>query len=850
MARARITLPVEGMTCGACATTVQKRLERADGVHGAVVNYATGKATVTIDDAAVKVADLVSAVRDAGYDCTRATVTFGIEGLHYATGVGRLEDALAQLPGVLGAVANQALEEVRVDYVPGLVNGRDLEQAVAHAGFRVAEPIAEEDPVERERLKRQTEVRRLSWKLAVAACVAVVSMIGSMPLMRSMETKEHDLVARLLGPLDTLLMRLLPGLYDFAARDPILLKLALLVLTLPVMLWSGWQFYRGAWSGLKHRSADMNTLIAVGTGAAFLYSAVATLLPWVFERAGLPADVYFEAVSAIIALILLGRLLEARAKGQTSEAIRRLLGLRPKTARVQRDGRDEEVPIEAVAVGDRVVVRPGETLPVDGVVDSGESSVSEAMLTGEPMPVTKAPGDRVFGGTVNATGSFMYRATAVGRDTALAQIVRLVEEAQATKAPAQRLADTVAGIFVPIVMAVAIASFVLWWVFGPDPRIVYSTVALVTVLVIACPCALGLATPTALMVGTGRGAEYGILIRGGEALEAAQRIDTVVFDKTGTITEGHPVVTHVLGARRGDGTAVNPAEILRLAAAVEARSEHPLAQAIVRAAEAKEIALEPVGRFVAMEGRGARGIVGKFLVEVISVRHAEERGLSLGSLETEVAQHVQAGRTPVVAVVNDTVQGAIVLADSVKPGARAAVERLHAMGIDVYLLSGDSTVAARLVGREVGIDRVVAEVSPRDKVEEIRRLQANARTVAMVGDGINDAPALAQAHVGFALGTGTDVAVEASDITLIRGDVYGVVAAIELSRRTMRTIRTNLFFAFIYNVLGIPLAAGVLYPFTGILLSPIVASAAMAASSLSVVGNSLRLRAFSPSTSS
>ena len=850
MARARITLPVEGMTCGACATTVQKRLERADGVHGAVVNYATGKATVTIDDAAVKVADLVSAVRDAGYDCTRATVTFGIEGLHYATGVGRLEDALAQLPGVLGAVANQALEEVRVDYVPGLVNGRDLEQAVVHAGFRVAEPIAEEDPVERERLKRQTEVRRLAWKLAVAACVAVVTMIGSMPLMRSMETKEHDLVARLLGPLDTLLMRLLPGLYDFAARDPILLKLALLVLTLPVMLWSGWQFYRGAWSGLKHRSADMNTLIAVGTGAAFLYSAVATLLPWVFERAGLPADVYFEAVSAIIALILLGRLLEARAKGQTSEAIRRLLGLRPKTARVQRDGRDEEVPIEAVAVGDRVVVRPGETLPVDGVVDSGESSVSEAMLTGEPMPVTKAPGDRVFGGTVNATGSFMYRATAVGRDTALAQIVRLVEEAQATKAPAQRLADTVAGIFVPIVMAVAIASFVLWWVFGPDPRIVYSTVALVTVLVIACPCALGLATPTALMVGTGRGAEYGILIRGGEALEAAQRIDTVVFDKTGTITEGHPVVTHVLGARRGDGTAVNPAEILRLAAAVEARSEHPLAQAIVRAAEAKEIALEPVGRFVAMEGRGARGIVGKFLVEVISVRHAEERGLSLGSLETEVAQHVQAGRTPVIAVVNDTVQGAIVLADSVKPGARAAVERLHAMGIDVYLLSGDSKVAARLVGREVGIDRVVAEVSPRDKVEEIRRLQANARTVAMVGDGINDAPALAQAHVGFALGTGTDVAVEASDITLIRGDVYGVVAAIELSRRTMRTIRTNLFFAFIYNVLGIPLAAGVLYPFTGILLSPIVASAAMAASSLSVVGNSLRLRAFSPSTSS
>ncbi len=850
MARSRITLPVEGMTCGACATTVQKRLERAAGVQEAVVNYATGKATVTIDDAAVRVADLVAAVRDAGYDCTRASVAFSIEGLHYATGVSRLEAALGALPGVLGAVANQALEQVRVDYIPGLVTAWELQHAVERAGFRVAEPIAEEDPVERERLKRRSEVRQLSWKFAVAAVVAVASMIGSMPLMRSMEAKEHDLVARILGQLDALLMGLLPGLYQFAARDPAQLKLALLVLTLPVMLWSGWQFYRGAWSGLKHRSADMNTLIAVGTGAAFLYSTIATLLPWVFERAGLPADVYFEAVSAIIALILLGRLLEARAKGQTSEAIRRLLALRPKTARVQRDGRDEEVPIEAVAVGDRVIVRPGEILPVDGVVESGESSVSEAMLTGEPMPVQKGPGDRVFGGTVNASGSFMYGATAVGRDTALAQILRLVEEAQATKAPAQRLADTVAGIFVPIVIAIAIASFVLWWVFGPDPRVVYGTVALVTVLVIACPCALGLATPTALMVGTGKGAEYGILIRSGAALEAAQRIDTVVFDKTGTITEGRPVATHVLGARRADGSGVSPTEILRLAASVEARSEHPLAQAIVHAATAKEIALEPVGRFVAMEGRGARGIVGKFLVEVISVRHAEERSLSLGSLEAEIAEHVRAGRTPVAVIVNDTVQGAIVLADRVKSGASAAIARLKAMGLDVYLLSGDSEVAARLVGREVGIDGVIAEVSPRDKVDEIRRLQADGRTVAMVGDGINDAPALAQADVGFALGTGTDVAVEASDVTLIRGDVHGVVAAIELSRRTMRTIRTNLFFAFVYNVLGIPLAAGALYPFTGILLSPIVASAAMAASSLSVVGNSLRLRAFSPSTSS
>jgi Cu+-exporting ATPase len=847
MPDARITLPVEGMTCGACALTVQKRLLEAEGVRDAAVNYATGKATVTIDDGAIRVADLVTAVRDAGYDCTRATVTFGVEGLHYAAGVGRLEDRLRELPGVLAAAANQASEEVRVDYVPGVVTGRDLERAVQGVGYTVAKPVAEEDPVTRDRLKRRREIRQLSWKFGLAAVVSVATMVGSMPLMGGMETKEHDMVARLMQPLDGVLAGLLPELYLFASAQPQSLKLILMALTIPVMLWSGLQFYRGAWSGIKHRSADMNTLIAVGTGAAFLYSAVATLLPAVFQSAGLPADVYFEAVSAIIALILLGRLFEARAKGETSEAIRRLLALRPKTATVQRGGRDEEIPVEEVAVGDRVVVRPGETLPVDGIVRSGESSVNEAMLTGEPLPVDKRQGDEVFGGTVNTTGSFMYEATAVGRDTALAQIVRLVEDAQGTKAPAQRLADSVAGVFVPIVIAVAIGAFVVWWVVGPDPRIVYATVALVTVLVIACPCALGLATPTAIMVGTGKGAEYGILIRGGEALEGAQRIDTVVFDKTGTLTRGRPVVTGVVGVRRSDGAQVSPAEVLRLAASVETRSEHPLAQAIVEAARQKEITLQAVERFVAMEGRGARGIIGKYLVEVISVRHAEERGFSLGSLAEEVEREIGAGRTPVLVVVNDTVQGVVVLADAVKPGAREAVERLEGMGLTVYLLSGDSKVSARLVGREIGIERVLAEVSPRDKSDEIRRLQDEGHVVAMVGDGLNDAPALAQADIGFAIGTGTDVAVEASDITLIRGDVRAVVTAIELSRRTMRTIRGNLFFAFVYNALGIPLAAGVLYPLTGVLLSPIVASAAMAASSLSVVGNSLRLRTFTPS---
>ena len=847
MAETRITLPVEGMTCGACATTVQKRLAKAPGVRDAAVNFATGKATVDIDTAHIRVADLVKAVRDAGYDCAKATVTFGVEELHYATGLDQLERELLSLDGVLSAVANQASEQVRVEYVPGLVAPRELEAAVRQSGFATAQPIAAEDPVERERLRRRAEVRSLLGKFGLAAFVALVTMAGSMPLMVRAGAKEHDLVTRLLGPLSDVMRGLLPALYELAGRNPELIKFAMLLLTLPVLLWSGRQFFVGAWSGLKHRSADMNTLIAVGTGAAFAYSVIATLLPAVFRSAQLAADVYYEAVNAIIALILLGRLLEARAKGQTSEAIRRLLALRPKIAHVRRGGTDIDVPIGEVELGETVVVHAGEHIPVDGVVLEGESSVNEAMLTGEPMPVDKGTGSEVVGGTVNTTGSLTIKATAVGKDTALAQIVRLVEDAQGSKAPAQRLADKVAGVFVPIAIAMALVSFIVWFVVGPDPRLVFSTVALVTVLIIACPCALGLATPTAIMVGTGRGAEHGVLIRGGEALEGVQAIDTVVFDKTGTVTQGKPTVTHVLGAKRTDGSTVNPAEVLRLAAAVETLSEHPLALAIVTAAKSKGLDLPTVERFVAMEGRGARGIVGKFLVEVISARHAAERNLSLGSLTRYAERHILAGRSPVVVVVNDSVQGLLAISDELKPSAKPAIKRLKEMGLELFLLSGDSKIAAGLVGKEVGIDRVIAEVSPGDKADEIKRLQDDGRTVAMVGDGLNDAPALAQANVGFAIGTGTDVAVEASDITLLRGDLTSVVTAIELSRSTMRIIRTNLMLAFGYNVVAIPLAAGVLYPAFGILLSPIIASAAMALSSLSVVTNSLRLRRFAPS---
>ncbi|MBI4499833.1 MAG: heavy metal translocating P-type ATPase, partial [Gemmatimonadetes bacterium] len=794
MSSSRITLPVEGMTCGACALTVQKHLAESPGVKEASVNYATGKATVTLDDSQTRVADLVKAVQDAGYECGRATVTFGVEGLHYAAGVAQLEQAVGRLTGVLSVVANQATEQLAVQYVPGLVEAREIEDAVERAGFQVAETLPEPDPVERERLQRAREIRTLRWKFIVAAVAAALTMLWSMPLMTHGATHAHDLVARLVLPLDGLVRRLWPTLYTVNENW---LKIGMLLVTLPVIGWSGRQFFRGARSGLRHRTADMNTLIALGAGAGFVYSALATVIPVLFTSAGLRPDVYFEAVNAIIALILLGRLLEARARGQMSEAIRALMALRPSTARVQRDGEDRDIPIEEVLVGDQVIVRPGETIPVDGVVSSGQSSVNEAMLTGEPMPVIKKMGERVFGGTLNTTGSLTFEARAVGKDTALAQIVRLVEEAQGSRAPVQRLADRVASVFVPVVLALANASFVAWFVWGPEPRTIYATVAFVTVLVIACPCALGLATPTAILVGTGKGAQQGVLIRGGEALETLQRVNTIIFDKTGTVTGGNPAVTHVLGARQADGSQTAPAEVLRLAAGVEARSEHPLARAIVEQANTRKIPIPPVERFVAMEGRGARGIVEKVLVEVVSLRHARERNLDLQSLAAAAEQHMSAGRSLVLVVVNDVPAGLIVVADPIKPESREAVSRLQAMGFEIYLLTGDTRQAGTLVGKELAIDRVLAEVAPGEKSEQVKRLQQEGRVVAMVGDGINDAPALAQADIGMAIGTGTDVAVEASDVTLVRGDLRGVVTAIELSRRTMRTIRLNLFFAFI-----------------------------------------------------
>ena len=846
MSKARITLPIEGMSCASCAVTVQEALAAQPAVTAASVNYATGRAAVDYDDAVTGIGQLVRAVRGAGYDCGLATVSIAVVDLHYAPSAAPLEKTLARVPGVVKASANQALETVTVEYVPGVTSAQALEEAVHTAGFRVAEPIPSEDPEERERVARALEIRTLSWKLALAGAVAVIAMLGGMLLMadRPLDTfHRFDLLGRVLMPAAERLRDLVQARWSL---DPDWIRRVLGLATVPVLVWSGGQFYRAAWSGFRHRTADMNTLIAVGTGAAFLYSAVATLGPGLFLGAGLPADVYYEAVSAIIALILLGRLLEARAKGQTNAAIRKLAGLRPKMARVRRGTAESDVAVEAVVVDDYVIVRPGERVPVDGVVTEGVSSVDESMLTGEPMPVTKKAGDEIIGGTINTTGSVVFRATRVGKDAALGQIIRMVQEAQGSRASIQSLADRVAGVFVPVVIAVAIAAFVVWFDVGPAPATLFATVAFVTVLIIACPCALGLATPTAILVGTGRAAELGILIRGGQAIENLSRVRAILLDKTGTITEGHPAVTHILTAKRSDGAPVSPADVLKWAASVEQRSEHPLAIAILDAAKAKGVNVLAVDKFAAMEGRGVRGTVDRRIVEVISLRHARERSLDLGGLATDADRLAGEGRSPVIVVVNNTVYAIIAIADPVKIGARDAVLALKDRGLEVTMVSGDSKRAAEAVAKEVGIDDVVAEVLPSQKADLVKKFQRKGRKVAMVGDGINDAPALAQADVGIAIGTGTDVALEASDVTLIRGDLRAVETAVDLSRRTLSTIRRNLFWAFIYNVIGIPLAAGALYPATGLLLSPVVASAAMAWSSLSVVLSSLTLRRFQP----
>ena len=829
----RVDLPITGMTCAACARNVERRLAEAPGVRKANVNLATSRATVEYEPDRTGVKQLIQTVRDGGYGTAEATdVEFAVDDSARPSGSALpLERHVGRIPGVLGAHFNLDLMRVSVRYVPGTTDGQAIRRAIEELGYRVRRvagdgpaDAAGEDP---ERAARDAEYNDLRRKFWVAAVLSLPVLVIAM---------SHGRVPWL----------------NFPGANWVQLAL-----TTPVVLYCGWQFYRGAWLAFLHRAADMNTLIAVGTGAAYLYSVAVTLFPGTFAPASAPAAhaaahggdagpaapaVYFEAAGVIIALILLGRMLEARAKGRTGEAIRRLIGLQARTARVVRDGGERDIAVEDVVPGDVVVVRPGEKVPVDGLVRDGSSAVDESMLTGESLPVEKKAGDEVFGATLNKTGSFRFTATKVGRDTALRQIVRLVQEAQGGKAPIARLADVISGVFTPVVICIAVAAFVLWFVLAPaDVRLSTALTAFVSVLIIACPCALGLATPTAVMVGTGRGAENGILIKGGESLERAHKLDTVVLDKTGTITRGEPTLTDVVPA---DGVGAD--ELLRLVASAERGSEHPLGEAIVRGAAARNLPLVEVSGFNAITGRGVEAVVESRRVLLGNVTLMRERDVALDGFDQRAAALAADGKTPMYVAVDGRLAGLVAVADQVKPESKQAVEAMRRAGLSVVMITGDNRRTAEAVARQVGIERVLADVLPERKADEVRALQQEGRVVAMVGDGINDAPALAQADVGIAIGTGTDVAIEASDVTLIRGDLRGVLTAISLSRATFRTIKQNLFWAFVYNVLGIPVAAGLLYPLTGWLLSPVIASAAMSFSSVSVVANSLRLRRFGP----
>jgi P-type Cu+ transporter len=772
-----------------------------------------------------------------------ARVTIQISGMTCAACQSRVQKALAAAPGVVDANVNLMTAEASVAYDAAASSPGALVERIRGTGYGASLPQAGGDPLAEQDAARALEFRELRTKAAVALAAGVVAMVASMPLMAAhvhlgLGAPADPFMRWSMRVLDPVLARALPWLYAVPTQA---LAFGLLVLTTAVMAWAGRHFYTRAWAAFRHHAADMNTLVAVGTGAAFVLSLAATVAPGFFVARGVSPDVYYEAVVLIIALILVGNMLEARAKRQTSAALRRLMQLQPKSARVVRDGVERDVPIEQVQPGELIVVRPGERVPVDGELVSGASAVDESMLTGEPLPVEKRPGDRLVGATINGTGGFRYRATAVGADSVLARIVKLMREAQGSRAPIQKLADRISGIFVPVVLSLSIATFVVWYVAADAAPAVRAFAAAVAVLVIACPCAMGLAVPTAVMVATGKGAQLGVLIKGGEALERAHAVDTVVLDKTGTITEGKPTVTDVVVA---DGAPVRAGELLALVAAVERASEHPLAAAIVAHADASGGETLEVDGFESATGRGARGRVAGRDVRVGNGAFLADAGIAVAPLEARAAELATEGRTVVFAAVDGALAGLLGVSDPVRRTSRAAIARLRRMGLDVVMLTGDGRRTAEAVAREAGVERVVAGVLPDGKLAEIARLQGEGRVVAMVGDGINDAPALARADVGIAMGSGTDVAVEASDVTLMRSDLGAVADAIALSRQTMRTMRQNLFWAFAYNVIGIPIAAGVLYPVAGLLLSPVLASAAMAGSSVSVVTNSLRLRRF------
>jgi Cu+-exporting ATPase len=771
----RVNIPVTGMTCAACQSFIQRTLAGEAGVQDATVNLMLHNATVVFDPRVISPSGLVEKIRSTGYG--------------------------AELP-----VANESV-------------------------------LAAQEKNDEDQLR---EYRQLRWKAWISVLAGVVAMVASMPLMSmssvgGLQRMKDPFMSWSMRVLDPALRRIAPWLYSVSDKS---IRWFLFVLSVFIIGWAGRRFYVKAWSALLHKTADMNTLVALGTGTAFLYSAASTMAPGFFLAHGIAPDVYYEAGILIIGLVLIGNTLESRAKGQTALALRKLVQLQPKTARVLREGLEHDVPLEAIQHGDIILVRPGERIPTDGDVISGKSSVDESMLTGESLPVEKEAQDRVMGGTLNQRGSFQYRATMLGAESTLAQIVRLLRDAQGSRAPIQHLADRISAIFVPSVLGLAIVTFGAWRFFAHGAGTMQAFAAAVTVLVIACPCAMGLAVPTAVMVATGRGAAFGLLIKGGEALQRLEKVDTVVLDKTGTITAGRPEVTEVLLNPSG---SFSQDRVLCVAAALERSSEHPLGEAVVRQATQNGLMLSRPEEFESLTGQGVVGIVEGHAALIGNVKLMQGYSVSVSPLTRAAEQAAEQGRTPLWVAVDGELAGMIVVADTVKPTSIAAIRRLHREGLDVVMLTGDNERTAQAIAREVDVDHVVAGVLPQGKVDAIRRLQAQGRSVAMVGDGVNDAPALAQAEVGITMATGSDVAMEAGDVTLMRSDLNGVAAAIALSRGTMRVMRQNLFWALAYNVVGIPIAAGILYPVCGLLLSPVLASAAMAFSSFSVVTNSLRL---------
>ncbi len=772
-----VTIPVTGMTCAACQSFIQRTLASQAGVQDATVNLMLHNATVTFDPKATSTSALVDAIRDTGYG--------------------------AEIP-----VANRSV-------------------------------LLEQEEHDEEQLR---EYKRLRLKAAVSLIAGAFAMLLSMPLMsvsdQGVEWVKDPLMSWNMHVLDPVLRRLLPWIYEIDANS---IRWLLLAIAFFVAGWAGRHFYTKAWSALLHKTADMNTLVALGTGAAFLYSTATTVAPGFFLSHGIAPNVYFEAGILIIGLVLVGNTLESRAKEQTAAALRKLVQLQPKTATILRDDVERELPLESIRNGDVVLVRPGERVPTDGEVISGKSSVDESMLTGESLPVEKTARDRVMGGTLNQRGSLQYRATSLGASSTLTQIVKLLRDAQGSRAPIQRVADRISAIFVPTVLVIAIVTFGAWRVFAPHSGVMQAFAAAVTVLVIACPCAMGLAVPTAVMVATGRGAALGILIKGGEALQRLEKVDTVVLDKTGTITVGFPEVTNVLLASPGsdDAALLN---VIRIAAALERASEHPLADAVVRYAQERSLSLPEASEFESLTGLGVVGIVEGRTALIGNISLMEKYGVDVRPLQSTGERIAEAGKTPLWIAIDGRLTGVLAVEDSIKPGAAEAIRKMHGAGLRVVMLSGDNERTANAIARRVGIDEVIAGVLPAGKVDAIKRLQSAKCVVAMVGDGVNDAPALAQADVGMTMASGADIAMEAGDVTLMRSDLAGVSAAFTLSRGTMRVMRQNLFWAFIYNVIGIPLAAGALYPVFGLLLSPVAASAAMALSSFSVVMNSLRLR--------